>query len=611
MHLHIQRSTSAAKLTALLLAAMLLFTGCAGPGTADASSESETITSSAAASENEAVDEETVAAFEELCDKLFLDSATSSTINLHYTLADPAAYGIEDYDVTLGSWELAEEQAETDEDQEFYDELKSIDRAKLDSQNQITYDILIDYVETAMDSDDLTLYQEPLTTTSGEHQTLPILMAEYAFYSERDVQDYLALIQDFPAYFESILHYEQARADAGIFMSDHTADTVISQCQDFLNDSDNNIMRTTFADRIAGLGLSEEQAADYTRLNNEAIDNYAVPAYESLIQGLTELKDSADNLEEDKTGLCSLPNGQEYYEYLLRSDVGTDKTPEELKDMLNARVQKDVLGINLLYSDDVEADMNDTSDLMTDPKEILADLEEKALEDFPSVDGTNYEVKYVPEALQDSTSPAFYLVPPMDHSDDNVIYVNGKYYPAGEPAADLYSTLAHEGYPGHLLQSVYFNRSNSTPIRHLLSWSGYVEGWATYVELQSYLWQDCYSAAAANLMAKNQEATLCLYGLMDIGVNYEGWTKEDLSSFLSDYFNFADSELADATQEIFDLLVGEPANYLNYIVGCLEWQELRDSAEQEKGSSFSALDFHEQALAIGPCPFYLLKNYIK
>ena len=112
-------------------------------------------------------------------------------------------------------------------------------------------------------------------------------------------------------------------------------------------------------------------------------------------------------------------------------------------------------------------------------------------------------------------------------------------------------------------------------------------------------------------MSKNQEATLCLYGLMDIGVNYEGWTQEELASFLSDYFDFSDAELAEATQEIFDLLVGEPANYLNYIVGCLEWQELRDSVEQEKGSAFSALDFHEQALAIGPCPFYLLKNYIR
>ena len=611
MHSIIQRSAATAKLTALLLAVMLLFAGCATPGNTNVSSESEGIVPSTEAPETQAADEETVAAFEELCNDLFLEIATSSTINLHYTLADPAAYGIEDYEVTLGSWEPADEEAEDDEDQAFYDELKSIDRAKLDSQNQITYDILLDYVETSLDNADLTLYQEPLTTTSGEHQTLPILMAEYAFYSEQDVQDYLALIQDFPAYFETILHYEQARADAGIFMSDHTADTVISQCQDFLNDPENNIMRTTFADRIAVLELSEEQIADYTKQNDEAITNYAVPAYESLIQGLTALKDSADNLDEDVTGICSLPSGPEYYEYLLRSDVGTDKTPEELKDILNARMQKDVMGISLLYNDETTADMNDTSDLMTDPEEILVDLRNKVLEEFPSVDGTNYDVKYVPTALEDSTSPAFYLVPPMDHSDDNVIYINGKQYPAGEAASDLYSTLAHEGYPGHLLQSVYFNRSNSTPIRHLLSCSGYVEGWATYVEFQSYLWEDCYSSATANLMSKNQEATLCLYGLMDIGVNYEGWTQEELASFLSDYFDFSDAELAEATQEIFDLLVGEPANYLNYIVGCLEWQELRDSVEQEKGSAFSALDFHEQALAIGPCPFYLLKNYIR
>ena len=148
MHSIIQRPAATAKLTALLLAVMLLFAGCATPGNTNVSSESEGIVPSTEAPETQAADEETVAAFEELCNDLFLEIATSSTINLHYTLADPAAYGIEDYEVTLGSWEPADEEAEDDEDQAFYDELKSIDRAKLDSQNQITYDILLDYVET-------------------------------------------------------------------------------------------------------------------------------------------------------------------------------------------------------------------------------------------------------------------------------------------------------------------------------------------------------------------------------------------------------------------------------------------------------------------------------
>ena len=75
------------------------------------------------------------------------------------------------------------------------------------------------------------------------------------------------------------------------------------------------------------------------------------------------------------------------------------------------------------------------------------------------------------------------MIPPIDNSGENVIYIN-----PGHISDDLtlFTTLAHEGYPGHLYQTVYYSATKHPPIRDLLSFGGYTEGWATYCEMLSY-----------------------------------------------------------------------------------------------------------------------------
>lgn len=94
----------------------------------------------------------------------------------------------------------------------------------------------------------------------------------------------------------------------------------------------------------------------------------------------------------------------------------------------------------------------------TKPDEILETLKGQISKDFPALPKCSYKVKYVPKALEGSLSPAFYLVPPLDRYQDNVIYINGGTRFQNE---DLFPTLAHEGYPGHLYQNVYFISNNT------------------------------------------------------------------------------------------------------------------------------------------------------
>ena len=94
---------------------------------------------------------------------------------------------------------------------------------------------------------------------------------------------------------------------------------------------------------------------------------------------------------------------------------------------------------------------------------------------------------------------------------------------------------------------------------------------------------------------------------MDIGVNYDGWTAEQLKEFIQTYFDVTDESMI---QDIYDRMTNDPANYLSYYVGCLKFQELRQTAEEQWGESFSPMEFHRRVLEIGPAPFDVLETYL-
>ena len=76
---------------------------------------------------------------------------------------------------------------------------------------------------------------------------------------------------------------------------------------------------------------------------------------------------------------------------------------------------------------------------------ILSKLQEGIKEAFPEAPDTALEVKYVPEQMEEHLSPAFYMIPAIDNTEENVIYINRAHM---NDDLTLFTTLAHEGYPG-------------------------------------------------------------------------------------------------------------------------------------------------------------------
>ena len=237
----------------------------------------------------------------------------------------------------------------------------------------------------------------------------------------------------------------------------------------------------------------------------------------------------------------------------------------------------------------------------SEPTEIIEYLKDVIKEDFPYLEDVNCNIKYVHESLQDHLSPAMYLVPPIDYYTENYIYINNNDTYDMEM---IFPTIAHEGYPGHLFQNVYFRQNNPNPVRSVINVSGYDEGWATYVELYSYDFAG-FSNDLSNFLKSNAIALHCLYSLTDIGIHYDGWSKEKTLNFWNEYG--VDKETA---EEIYTNILAEPGIYLPYSIGYLEIMELRDIAMERLSADFNIKEFHEFFLNIGPTQFRIIKEYL-
>ena len=546
--------------------------------------------------------------FEKYIDQIFREELEENTLNLHYTLAYPEDYGIKGYSVSLGTMDPDALEDSLEETRTLNKRLKNFDPAQLSEGKQIIYDILSLEFSSRLSLGSSYLLQEPLGPNLGIQAQLPVLLAEYTFRTSADIKDYFSLLSQMPEYFQSILDFEEEKAKEGLFMSDTSADRIIRQCESFMETGEENYLSSMFGQRVQELSeekrITQAQAEDFTQMQEKLMEQCVFPAYRTLSQGLEELKGQGKN----SGGLIHLEGGKDYYEYLIRSTVGDYRSSEEILQSLFLQLQSDYKKVQELLAADPQllSKAYSFSSSEFSPEQILDYLQHVITDDFPSLDTGSYEVKYVPEAMEDFSSPAFYLTPPVDTLTPNTIYINQA---SQVSPTELFTTLAHEGFPGHLYQTVYFGNQDHHPIRELLSCGGYVEGWATYVEALSYGYASPFlhiEPEILDFLGLNRSISLCLYAILDLGIHGQGWNLQTTADTLA-VFGITDS---DTCQEVFQYIVENPANYLKYYLGYLNFMDLREEVQETEGSSFQPKEFHKNLLDIGPAPFPVVKKYL-
>jgi len=550
--------------------------------------------------------------------EVFRDYAAADSLSLHYTLQNPELLEITESEITLGHFgkdTLLDANRTADN---YLNRLHKFSKETLSLSEQFLYDLLEYTFTNSHFPEEAVLYDSPLGPTTGLQTQLPVLLAEYRFSTVEDVENYFLLLQDLPRYFEELCAFEQLRSAAGTQACNQVLERIILQCTSFVEDPGNNFLIESFKDRLSSLPeLTSSEVASLCMENQHLVLTKVIPAYELLIETLTGLLDDSVSPK----GLCALPAGKEYYEYLVSNITGSQRSIEELETILTRALTDNMLTMITLYNEkELQEELklyleqgisfptteetawvtpvSSTLDLTAYSSGILSSLRDRISSDFPAPADVSCDVRTVHPSLEDFISPALFLVPPLDAYTENIIYINR----AKCARESLFSTLAHEGYPGHLYQNTYFASTNPHPIRMLLNFTGYDEGWGTYAELFSYEYADC-SEELRQFLRAEQIAGLCLYSLSDIRIHYYGASQKDIQALFEKY-----GVSAENAEEIYYVQLAEPAVYLPYSVGYLELCSLREHYFELVGENASLLPFHTFLLETGPAPFSLLES---
>ena len=549
--------------------------------------------------------------FDRFLNSCFREYAAENTVTLHFKLSNPSAYGIKTpVSPTYGDFSSDTLKKNCSRSKELLQKLYTFPTSSLTKKQKLTWQIFQDYLNESIMNEKYILYSSPLGT-NGLQSEIPVTLSEYRLDNEKDIKDYLSLVNQVPELFTQILDFEQERRNAGLISPSFVISDTIDQIDQFLNASEeNNPLIQSFEDRLTEVeSLSKDQKASYIANNRLLVTDKVLPAYKSLKTSLQAYtNDSKDTSSKER--LCEYKNGQDYYKFLLMSNVGTDFSPEDCITILEAQLKNTVKDISSLTAKnkDLYTEYLSATPALSAPKEIMNTLKNDSLIDFPEIKNISCQLKNVPDALSGTSACAFYLVPPIDSTKDNIIYINKSRVDSNE----LFSTLAHEGYPGHLYQTNYFLTTNPSPLRTFLHCAGYDEGWGTYAQLYSYNFiefknvDEQTTKQLRQLYRDNDLLSLSLSSLCDLYVNYKNYDENALANYLQTYGIDKDS-----AQNLYRYVIENPTTYLSYSIGYYELDQLKQTMSDSLGKAFKISDFHEAVLNVGSCNFSILRQEIE
>ncbi len=539
--------------------------------------------------------------FDQLLASLPKQLVAPNSMDVNFLFNDPAAFGIERELYTLPVSRREDYEQSKKDIEAWIEMLKGYNYQSLTAEQQLSYDILLDYLNRRLLTlDYYELDNSYLGSFIGYQAELPLLFNEYTLNDQMDLDCYFNILKTCKDTFLQYAEIEQERQDAQLGMCQEIMDRVIEQCNTFAQ-SDNQFLIDSMNEKIdAADFLTDEQKAAAKEQNESLVKNELKDAYLALAESLAAIE-----VKTPETGLAGLNGGKEYYEKLFRQSTGVDMTIEEVKTYVQGQINKLLTRAVALMTQNPELQTADFTQIsygdFASAEENIAYLGEKMLEDFPSIGQLNFTVKQVPDSMKDNFSPAAYLNSKVDKdpSEPEAIYLNGEYSP------DLFTTIAHEGYPGHMYQNVYFKSLNLPTFRYIIGYSGYSEGWATYVENNAWKYAQSDDKALLEFYQINNMLVNCYIALADIGLHYDGWTKEEFMDFFRQNLGGLDEE---SLNEQYYLNLETPTNYLQYFINGMLYQDLYDETAQKLGSQFDPVAFHEVLLQTGPTSYAILQQ---
>lgn len=531
--------------------------------------------------------------FSDFEDELFQEMMSEDYTTLHFSLRDYQKYGIEKPDVNIGdaSWDDYEDSVEDCD--EYLKKLQSFDYDSLSETEQKDYRTIAFYLERNKELNSYPYFDWAFNSAEGVIDNLLTTFTEFVFYEKEDIDDYLATLASVPAYLDQCLENTKKQAAKGYFLTDAMLKATEDAIEKFVDKKDDNELIKIFDKNIDAFdGLSAEEKEAYKKKNQEIVLNAYIPSYEKVAEELQKLKGS----RKADYNVSSLDGGSEYYAALARYKTSIDADVETILDICTQYIEKSVDELYDIMQNHSEV-TEETLDF--DSAEDVLSYLEGHLDAFPVLDKVYYNVQYLDPSVANDSIVAYYLSPPVDDMRDNVIKINGNNV---SDVLDLYTTLAHEGFPGHLYQTNYYIQQQPSLLRTQLTMMGYQEGWGMFAEGQA-LHVSGLSEYASEYQKINIELNYVLSAAVDLGVNGLGWSTKDVSKYL-DRLDLNSS----IAKDLYDFATLQPGTILPYGVGIAMFELLENKAKNALGNDFDQKAFNEVLLNDGNRPFEVVEE---
>jgi uncharacterized protein (DUF885 family) len=503
--------------------------------------------------------------------------------------------------------------------------LHGYDRSSLSPSHQLSYDVLEWFLQDLVAGRRWLFYDYPVNQLFGvQSSTADFMVQIHPIGDRRDVRNYISRLTAFDTKFSQLLQGLRLRQSRGIVPPKFVIERVLVEMRAFIAvPARENILYTNLRDKLAKLGsVPPAERAKLLADAQAAIEHNVYPAYRRLIDFFADLQ---PRVTEDY-GVWKLPDGNGYYDHLIRSHTTTSLDAEQVHNIgLSevARIEKELdsvlksLGLpqgtvaeritqlnanpKLQYSNDDAGRAACISDYQRYIDEIVRGLGQ----DFASPPPLNFKVRRVPQ-FKETTAPGGYAdTGSLDGSRPGVFYVNLR--DMREIWKYQMRTLAyHEAVPGHQLQGVIAQRLRDVPtFRKVLPFSAYDEGWAVYAERLG--WEMGFeSDPLDNLGRLQSEMFRAVRLVVDTGIHRKHWTREQAIAYMREKTGLADSEVVSEVERYFVM----PGQALAYKIGMLKILELRARAQAQLGAKFDIRQFHAVVLGSGSLPLSILEKQV-
>jgi uncharacterized protein (DUF885 family) len=370
-----------------------------------------------------------------------------------------------------------------------------------------------------------------------------------------------------------------------------------------------------------GLTRPDQDDGAFGPAARSAVDDQVRPA---LVAYRDALRDDVlpAARDDDRPGICFLPDGESMYRVLSRFHSSSDATADELHD-LGREIVEDVrtelvrTGGRLFGTSDLREIFDrlandpaqrygDRQEMLDHARRVVSSAEAAAPAWFSTVPDEPCTVEPVSEAEEAGSPPAYYMTGAVDGSRPGTYFLNTS--EPGERHRYMAEDMAfHEAVPGHHFQLTIARESaDLPPARRLLMDTACAEGWGLYSERladEMGLYSD--DTARMGLFAADSWRASRL--VVDTGLHARGWTRSQAVEWMAEHTPLPQIEI-DAE---VDRYISYPGQALSYMVGRREIERLRAVSRDALGDTFDIKEFHDVILRAGIMPLAALAGTVE